>query len=226
MRILNIITIDGPASSGKTTIARLLAKKLNYLLLESGSLYRLVTYLLLSTSDLKNYLKDSQKLLKFLEDVFKEIRIKLLSEGTFIYWKKRLIKEELRSKDVENVVSKVAALKEVRDFLTNFMRKLAENKFIVAEGRDMGSVVFPYADLKIFLTASNEIRARRRFKEKLNKEANCKYEEVLENIKFRDELDSKRAVAPLTVPDGAYVIDTSYLTPEQVLNEILKLIEK
>ncbi|WP_038057255.1 (d)CMP kinase [Thermodesulfobacterium hydrogeniphilum] len=226
MRIFKIITIDGPASSGKTTISRLLAKKLNYLLLESGSLYRLVTYLLLSTSDLKNYLKDSQKLLKFLEDMFKEIEIKLLSEGTFIYWKERLIKEELRSKDVENVVSKVAALKEVRDFLTNFMRKLAENKSIVAEGRDMGSVVFPYADLKIFLTASDEVRARRRFKEKLNKESNCKYEEVLENIKFRDELDSKRAVAPLTVPDSAYVIDTSYLTPEQVLNEILKLIEK
>ncbi len=107
------------------------------------------------------------------------------------------------------------------------MRKVVEGKPIVAEGRDMGSVVFPYADLKIFLTANEEVRAQRRFKEELSKklrENNRGYEEIMSNIKLRDEIDSKRKVAPLTVPEGAYIIDTSYLTPEQVLEEILKLL--
>jgi len=227
MREVKIITIDGPASSGKTTIARMLAKKLNYFLLESGSFYRLVTYLLLKSSNLEVCLKGELNLNKFLEEIFKEIKIELSSEGTFIYYQGQLIKEELRSKEVENAVSQVAAIKEIREFLTNLMREVVEGKPIVAEGRDMGSVVFPYADLKIFLTANEEVRAQRRFKEEISKklrENNRRYEEIVSNIKLRDEIDSKRKVAPLTVPEGAYIIDTSYLTPEQVLEEILKLL--
>lgn len=228
MRKVRIITIDGPASSGKTTIAKMLAQKLNFPLLESGSLYRLITYFLLnSKKPLEIYLKDKKALVQYLKKIFTELKIELIPSGTFIYWKGKLLKEELRSKEVENMVSKVSAIKEIREFLTEFMRNLAKKNNLITEGRDMGSAVFPYADLKIFLTANEEIRAQRRFKEKAEKENIKKevlYKEVLNNIKFRDKLDSQREIAPLIIPEGAYIIDTSYLTPEEVLKEILKII--
>ena len=228
MRKIRIITIDGPASSGKTTIAKMLAQKLNFPLLESGSLYRLITYLLLnSKKPLEIYLKDKKALIQYLKKIFTEIKIELIPSGTFIYWKGKLLKEELRNKEVENMVSKVSAIKEIREFLTKFMRNLGKKNNLITEGRDMGSVVFPYADLKIFLTANEEIRAQRRFKEKAEKESSKKellYKEVLNNIKFRDKLDSQREIAPLIIPEGAYIIDTSYLTPKEVLEKILKII--
>ena len=228
MRKIRIITIDGPASSGKTTIAKMLAQKLNFPLLESGSLYRLITYFLLnSKKPLEVYLKDKKALIQYLKKIFTEIKIDLIPSGTFIYWKGKLLKEELRNEEVENMVSKVSAIKEIREFLTEFMRNLGKKNNLITEGRDMGSVVFPYADLKIFLTANEEIRAQRRFKEKAEKENIKKevlYREVLNNIKFRDKLDSQREIAPLIIPEGAYIIDTSYLTPKEVLEKILKII--
>ncbi|MBO8143750.1 MAG: (d)CMP kinase [Thermodesulfobacterium sp.] len=229
MEEIRIITIDGPASSGKTTVARMLAQKLNIPLLESGTLYRLVTYFLVNAEKPFNtYLEDKQALLQFLRKIFKETKIEITPLGTFIYWNGKLIKEELRNKEVENTVSQISAIKEVREFLTEFMRGLAEKSKLIAEGRDMGSVVFPYSDVKIFLTANEKIRAERRFKEKAEKEKIDKeflYKEVWDNIKFRDRLDSQRKIAPLTIPEGAYIIDTSYLTPEEVMNEILKIIK-
>jgi len=229
MREINIITIDGPASSGKTTVARMLAQKLSIPLLESGSLYRLVTYFLVNSGEpLNSYLEDKQTLLQFLREVFKETKIEITPSGTSIYWNGKLIKEELRSKEVEDTVSQVSAIKEVREFLTEFMRSIGEKNKLIAEGRDMGSIVFPYSDVKIFLTADEKIRAERRFKEKAEKEKIDKkslYKEVWDNIKFRDKLDSQRKVAPLTIPDGAYIIDTSSLISEEVMNEILKIIE-
>jgi len=228
MRKIKIITIDGPASSGKTTIAKMLAQKLNFPLLESGSLYRLITYFLLnSKKPLEFYLKDKKALIQYLKKIFTEIKIDLIPSGTFIYWKGKLLKEELRNEEVENMVSKVSAIKEIREFLTEFMRNLGKKNNLITEGRDMGSAVFPYADLKIFLTANEEIRAQRRFKEKAEKENIKKevlYREVLNNIKFRDKLDSQREIAPLIIPEGAYIIDTSYLTPKEVLEKILKII--
>lgn len=221
-----IITIDGPAGSGKTTIAKILSAKLNFLLLESGSLYRTVTYLWLKCPQpLNEFLKN---LKKFFEQ---EIKIKLLPSGTNIYLGNKLLKDELKSKEVEDKVSEISTIKEVRLFLTEFMRNLINkknNKNLIAEGRDMGNVVFPEADLKIFLTAKEEIRVQRRYKEIIDREKReLSYEEVLNNIKFRDKLDSERSIAPLIIPDGAYVIDTSYLTPEQIIEKILqKLKEK
>jgi len=224
MRKNKIITIDGPASSGKTTIARMLAQKLNIPLLESGALYRLITYLLVNSGkSFDKYLKNKDTLLNFLNEIFRKIKIELKPSGTHIYLNGEIISEELRNKEVEEMVSQVSASKEIREFLTKFMRSLATGS-LITEGRDMGSVVFPYADVKIFLTADEKIRAQRRFKEKAEKE-NCLYEEILKNIKLRDNLDSQRETSPLTIPEGAYIIDTSYLTPEQVLEEILKIIE-
>jgi len=229
MKKFKIITIDGPASSGKTTVAKMIAQKLNIPLLESGTLYRFVTYLLMKSEEpLQTYMENEKALINFLKETFKKVKIELTPAGTFIYWNGKLIKEELREKEVENLVSQVSANKEVREFLTEFMRELGKKGNLITEGRDMGSIVFPYADIKIFLTADEEIRAQRRFKEKMEKgvyKEKILYEEVFSNIKFRDKLDSKRKVAPLIIPEGAYIIDTSHLTPEEVLNEILKIIK-
>lgn len=223
---IKIITIDGPASSGKTTIAKLLAQKLGFLFLESGSLYRMATYLLLQNfKDIKEILKDEEKLKNFLEKNLRDVKIEFSQDGTKIKWKGKVLKDELRSKEVDENVSIVAEKKTIREILTKFMRELAKGKQIIAEGRDMGSVVFPYADLKVFLTANEEIRAKRRYKEIALKEKRT-LEEILENIKLRDKIDSKRKVAPLKIPEGAIIIDTSFLTPEEVLNKILEHIRK
>ncbi len=217
-----IITIDGPASSGKTTVARIISQKLNFLLLESGNLYRAVTYLWLEFQN--KFLENLDNLKKFFEQ---EIKIELLPSGTNIYWKDKLLKDELRSKEVEEKVSEISAIKEIRNFLTEFMRSFINRNNLVAEGRDMGNVVFPEADLKIFLTAREEIRAKRRYKQIIGKEKRKNlYKEVLENIKVRDRLDSEREIAPLIIPEGAYVIDTSYLTPEEVVEKILQKIRQ
>jgi cytidylate kinase len=229
MKKFKIITIDGPASSGKTTVAKMIAQKLNSPLLESGTLYRFVTYLLIkSEKSIQTYMKNEKALINFLKETFKKVKIELTPEGTYIYWNGNLVKEELREKEVENLVSQVSANKKVREFLTDFMRELGKKGSLITEGRDMGSFVFPYADIKIFLTADEEIRAQRRLKEKMEKgvyKGKILYEEVFSNIKLRDKLDSQREVAPLIIPEGAYIIDTSHLTPEEVLNEILKIIK-
>jgi cytidylate kinase len=229
MKKFKIITIDGPASSGKTTVAKMIAQKFKVPLLESGALYRFVTYLLIkSGKSIQTYMENEDLLINFLKEAFQKVKIELTSEGTFIYWNGKLIKEELRKEEVENMVSQVSANKKVREFLTEIMRKLGKEDSLITEGRDMGSFVFPYADIKIFLTANEEIRAQRRLKEKMGKviykDKNL-YEKVFNNIKFRDKLDSQREVAPLIIPEGAYIIDTSNLTPEEVLNEILKIIK-
>jgi cytidylate kinase len=222
---VKLITIDGPASSGKTTTARLLLKKLkeqkkNFVLLESGNFYRFATYLLLKKDKLNSFLENPSEEMSFFKEEFKNVKIELRDQGTFIFWKGRLIKEELRNKEVEDSVSLVSAVKEMREFLNEKMKELVKGKSVIAEGRDMGSVVFPEADLKVYLTADEKLRAERRFREKKDVEL----KEVEENIKKRDELDSRRKVAPLTIPEGAVIIDTGRLSPEKVVQKILSFI--
>lgn len=214
-----IVTIDGLASSGKSTIAKMLSQKLNFFLLESGNLYRLITFWFI------NYFQNKTYFLEEMKKQFEKVKIDLTSYGTLIYWKNKLLKEELKTKEIDEWVSKISAIREVREFLTYFMRKLSYGKNLIAEGRDMGSVVFPWAKIKIFLIAKDEIRAHRRYQEIISRNQEKRsYEEILQNLKKRDELDSQREVSPLTIPMGAHVIDTSYLSPEEVLEKILKLI--
>lgn len=229
MKKIQIITIDGPAASGKTTVAKMLAQKLNFSLLESGSLYRTVTYFLLnSEKPIDSYFENKQILFQFLENLLREIKVEISPSGTYIYWDGKLIKDRLKSKEVESKVSQVSAIKEVREILTDFMRNLGKKGELVAEGRDMGSVVFPHAEFKIFLTADERIRIERRFKEKVEKEEidrNFLSQEIWDNIRLRDKMDSERKIAPLIIPEGAYIIDTSYLTLEEVIDKIFKIIE-
>ncbi|MCI4453784.1 MAG: (d)CMP kinase [Thermodesulfobacterium sp.] len=212
-----IITIDGPAGSGKTTTARILAKRLGFDLLESGAFYRFVTYFLLkyssevSVSDFLLLSENKQRII--LQNVFKHLEVKLNPEGTFLYLNGKLLKDELREPEVEEWVSRVSALPVVREMVNEYLRSLVKGRKVVAEGRDMGSVVFPKATLKFYLDADVEVRAKRRAKD-------LKGFDVLETKKMilrRDELDSKREVAPLSIPEGAIVIDNSNLSIEEVV---------
>ncbi|NAZ30570.1 MAG: (d)CMP kinase [Caldimicrobium sp.] len=212
-----IITIDGPAGSGKTTTARILAKRLGFDLLESGAFYRFVTYFLLkhssevSVSDFLLLSEKEQRII--LQNVFKHLEVKLNSEGTILYLYGKPLKDELREPEVEEWVSRVSALPVVREMVNEYLRSLVKGRKVVAEGRDMGSVVFPKATLKFYLDADAEVRAKRRAKD-------LKGFDVLETKKMilrRDELDSKREVAPLSIPEGAIVIDNSSLSIEEVV---------
>jgi len=212
-----IITIDGPAGSGKTSTARILAKRLNFDLLESGAFYRFITYFLLkensniSVSDFLNLPSEEQR--KILQNIFEHLEVKLNSEGTTLVLNGKPLKDELRELSVEEWVSQVSALPVVREVVNEYLRRIVEGRKVVAEGRDMGSVVFPNAALKFYLDASLEVRVKRRAKDLKGVDE----DQAKENITKRDELDSKREVAPLTIPEGAITIDNSNLSIEEVV---------
>ncbi len=217
-----IVTIDGPASSGKTTVAKLLAKELGFLVLESGKFYRLFTYLLLKNEkEWRAILTDEERLKAFWKRILPELKIKVKKEGTAVYFRGELLEKELRLPEVEEAVSIVAKVEAVRNLVNSLLRELSKDKKLVAEGRDMGSVVFPEATLKIFLTADEKVRAERRAKDE-----GRPFEKVVENIKKRDKIDSTRKTAPLTIPEGAIVIDTTSLSPEEVLKVVIKELHK
>ncbi len=217
---IKIITIDGPSASGKTTIARLLAKTLGYDLLESGKFYRFLTYALLEAHGKEktiNLIKNPIDLKEEIRKIFEKIKVNLSPSGTEIEFNGRLIQEELKKEEVEEMVSLVAKEKVVREEVNSILRKASYGRRIVTEGRDMGSVVFPEAEFKIFLTASEEERLKRRAKERGK---SLKEVEIL--VIGRDKIDSTRKEAPLVIPEGAIVIDTTGKNPEEVLKEILQ----
>ncbi len=211
-----IITIDGRAGTGKTTVARLLAKKLGFLYVDTGAMYRIVAYLLLKK---KIALTDSKKLENFLKDFAFEIVDK---QGTPHYFTEgEEVTTAIRSQEVTSFVSEVAALPAVRQALAIIQRQMGEKGDVIFEGRDMGTVIFPHADLKIFLSASEEIAAKRRFLEIKEKETE---EEILKKMKKRDALDSMRDIAPLKKAEDAYEIDTTHMSIEEVVEKIISLI--
>jgi len=217
-----IITIDGPAGAGKTTIARALAQKLDIPLLESGALYRYLTWRLINEQKELNDFSSDQELRNYLKEKFKEIVVTLSKEGTFLSYNNKTLKEELRTKEVEELVSEVSANKIVREEITKFLRELVKEMKVVTEGRDMGSVVFPHADLKIYLTAELEERAKRRLKDVSDRD----FEEIKRNLEKRDLKDSTRSEAPLVIPEGAVIIDTTHMSIEEVLSKIEGLIKE
>ncbi len=217
-----VITIDGPAGSGKTTVARMLARHLGYGLLESGTLYRALTWLLVTQAPEALSGEDPARILDRIQEHLPRFSFELGSEGLRIRFDSRRLQEELRLPEVERRVSTVAAIPEVRKLVNDILQRLAQKGPVVAEGRDMGSVVFPEAPYKFFLSASPEVRARRRYLEWRAKGIPVSEEEVLRDIKARDEKDSSRSTAPLSIPEGAIVIDTSNLSPQEVLQVILR----
>ena len=221
-----VIAIDGFSSTGKSTIAKRLAKQLNYIYVDTGAMYRAVTYFALKNDFIKNKKLDSEALISSLQDM--NISFKFNDELGFaeVYLNGENIESEIRTLEVSSYVSHVATLSQVRRKLVEQQQLMGKGKGIVMDGRDIGTVVFPDAELKIFMTASVETRAKRRFKELLECEHNLSYDKVLENVITRDRIDSTREDSPLVIADNAIEIDNSHLNIEEQVETILKLVNK
>ena len=211
-----IIAIDGPAGSGKSTIAKLIAEDLGLVYLDTGAMYRLVTLKALNDGILGNL----DKIIKMLDNLNIDIK-----ENGF-YLDDIDVSEEIRKPVVSENVSDIAAIREVRKKMVDLQRKFSESKNVILDGRDIGTVVFPNADVKIFLVADAKERANRRYKELVAKGENVRIEEIYENILKRDEIDSTRKESPLKKADDAVEVDTTSKNIEEVKNEILNIIRK
>lgn len=217
---VDVITIDGPTSSGKNSVGFLLAKKLGYQYIDTGMIYRAGTYLVLKNHIL---LDDIQQITNVFQNLNLEIKsnnggLKILNNGEDLT-------NVLHTAEVTDNVSTVSAIKEVREVTKIIQRKLGDSKNTVMTGRDIGSEIFPSAKHKFFLTAKTEIRAKRRFDQLVKNDPNVKYEDVLKSMQERDRKDSERAVSPLRIPEGAIIIDNTYLTVEQTVKEMLSHIK-
>jgi|TARA_B100001059_G_scaffold45463_1_gene38162 cytidylate kinase len=220
------IAIDGHASTGKSSIAKKLAKSLGYLYINSGSMYRAVTLYAIENNLLELIDLDINKFIKKLKEnkiYFKKNENKSISE---IYLNKKNIENEIKSLRVSQKVSLIAAVPEIRKEMVKLQRNIDRTKGVVMDGRDIGSVVFPDADIKLFLTASPDIRAKRRHNEMINDGEIVNIKDVLENILVRDNLDTTRKDSPLVIEKDAIVIDNSYLSIEDQLAKILALINQ
>lgn len=210
-----IVAIDGPAGAGKSTIAKHVASALGIPYLDTGALYRALA-LFLDSRGIPPL--ESDRLLFALNEVSLEIN------GKEIFLEGRNVGTEIRTPRIDSIVSAYAALPMVRNRLLDLQRAQGEKKGIVADGRDMGTVVFPHAHVKIFLTASDEERARRRFTELRDRKEKADYKDVLEMIRERDRADSSRETAPLKKADDALVLLTDGLTIEEVTEKVLAMI--
>lgn len=210
-----IVTIDGPAGSGKSTLSKLLAAKLGYRFLDTGATYRAVTYLIQ-----KNYLPVAEG--SALDAILDTVEVKF--EGSRVVVNGEDVTEAIRTPEVEKSVSEVSAMPSVRKRMVDIQRRIAAAGDYVAEGRDMGSVVFPDAKVKFYLDASPEERARRRFEQNRAKGMSADYDTILAEIRRRDAYDSSREISPLTIPVNACVIDTTGLSIEQVLHKMLSIV--
>ena len=211
-----IIAIDGPAGSGKSTIAKLIAEDLGLVYLDTGAMYRLVTLKALNDGILGNL----DKIIKMLDNLNIDIK-----ENGF-YLDDIDVSEEIRKPVVSENVSDIAVIREVREKMVDLQRKSSESKNVILDGRDIGTVVFPNADVKIFLVADAKERSNRRYKELVAKGENVRIEEIYENILKRDEIDSTRKESPLKKADNAIEVDTTSKNIEEVKNEILNIVRK
>ena len=215
------IAIDGFSSCGKSTLAKALAKKLNYAFVDSGAMYRAVTlYFLENQLDYKD--EEAVRL------ALKHIRIRFRHDGqqNRTILNGRDVEKEIRKMFVSDKVSEVAAISLVRRAMVNQQQLMGKEKAIVMDGRDIGTVVFPEAEIKIFLTAHPDIRAQRRYKELLHKGLEVNLAEVKANLQERDHIDSTRADSPLKKAEDAVVIDNSYLSPEEQVEKVMELVRE
>jgi CMP/dCMP kinase len=220
MPVSNLITIDGPSGSGKGTVCHILAKKLQWHLLDSGALYRILAY-----AALQQNIPLTDK--SCLADLALTLDVSFVSNGSGVdtLLSNENIGDKLRTEEVGQAASEVAAIEEVRSALLARQKAFLKNPGLIADGRDMGTVVFPEAKVKIFLDASAEERAQRRFNQLHDKGFNVSIAQILSEIKERDFRDRNRAVAPLRPADDAVVIDSTSLTIDQVVQQILTLVE-
>lgn len=202
-----IIAVDGPSGSGKSSISKEIAKKLNIQYLDTGAMYRLLAL----------YLEENN--LEFSKEVLKDFNIK--QSGETFYLNGVDVSKKIRTNDISKKASDISKIKEVREYMVDLQRKISKSHSVILDGRDISTVVFPNADFKIFLTASVEVRAKRRFLQ----DKTLSYDKILEDIQKRDYQDMNRKNSPLRIAKGATVIDTSQMTKEQVIQKIISLVK-
>ena len=218
-----IITIDGWSSCGKSTLAKQMAKELGYIYIDSGAMYRAITlYFLRHHIDWTN----NEEVQKALENVSLEFNYNAKSSQSEIFLNGENVEYMIRDMVIAENVSEVATIKAVRAFAVAAQQKMGKKKGIVMDGRDIGTTVFPNAELKIFMTADISVRVERRFKEMFEKNPNITIEEVKNNLEMRDYIDSNREVSPLRKADDAIVIDNTHISMEQQLKFALNLLEE
>ena len=208
----NIITIDGPSASGKGSLAKALAKELSFILLDSGLLYRAYSYCF-----------DHSQNHSHAAELFSNLNIKSIDNEMHVFENEKDITSILRHEGVAKSASELSSLKETRENLINFQRDLASDRGLVADGRDMGTVVFPDAGTKIFLVADAEVRAERRFLELQNAGQEVNMRDLIDDIRLRDEADKAREISPLIPADDSIELNSSNLTPQEVLKIVLKI---
>ncbi|GGZ52437.1 (d)CMP kinase [Mesonia mobilis] len=218
-----IIAIDGYSSTGKSTIAKQLAKVLGYVYVDTGAMYRAVTLYALQHDLISKDEFLKEKLIESLPDIQLQFHFNAEKGFAEIYLNGKNVEEKIRTLEVSNYVSQVAAVPEVRKKQVEQQHKFGKEKGIVMDGRDIGTVVFPEAELKLFMTASAETRAQRRYDELLQKGEKVTFEEVLENVKSRDHIDSTRKDSPLLQAPDAVVIDNSEMSLNEQFEKILAL---
>ena len=212
-----VVTIDGPAGAGKSTVAKRAAHELGIKYLDTGAIYRAIA-LILAKSEIR---PDSEE---FLREALSEIKIELRENSVLV--NDFDVSGEIRTPEVDELASIYSAVPAVREALLGLQKEQENYGSLVAEGRDVGSVVFPDAKVKFFLTASPEARAKRRYLERISKGKEADYEEILNSIKQRDIHDSTRELAPLSVPEGAVYLDTSDMTEDEVINFIINHVKE
>ena len=220
-----IIAIDGYSSTGKSTLAKTLAKVLGYTYIDTGAMYRAVSLHALQSA----YVSESTINEKALIADLNHIQISFTlgeASNSVVCLNGVQVESEIRGMEVSNCVSRISAIPEVRSFLVNQQQEMGAKKGVVMDGRDIGSVVFPHAELKLFMTAKEEIRAQRRYEELRSKGVHVDLESVKSNIAERDYRDTNRKIAPLVQVDDAIVLDNSTLTPEEQLDWVLGKVQQ
>ena len=210
------IAIDGHSSCGKSTMAKDLARRIGYVYIDTGAMYRAVTLFAMRHNLIANGQVDAAKLQEEMGNIHISLRLNPETQRPDTYLNGECVEREIRTMEVSRHVSLIAALPFVRSAMVEMQREMGKEKGVVMDGRDIGTVVFPHAELKIFVTASAEVRAQRRYDELTAKGEKCNYEEILENVKERDRIGSTRETSPLRQAEDAIVLDNTHMTiPEQ-----------
>ena len=216
-----IIAVDGPSAAGKSYLSKKISEILNIIYIDTGAMYRAVAlYFMQNNIDMEN----DDKVQEALENI--EIKFKRIDNELHIFLNAVDVSSDIRTEEIGMMASKVSAIKKVRYDMVNRQRKLAEEDSVILDGRDIGSVVFPNADLKIYLTADENERARRRHIDLKAKGIECMHEEVLEDIKKRDYNDINKPISPLIKTDDAVLMDTTNMTIEEEVEEIIRLLKE
>ena len=214
------VAIDGPAGAGKSTVAKAAAKKLEYIYVDTGALYRTI-----ALNAVRNgVIDDTDKIIKMLDNT--KVELKYIDGVQAVYLNGEDVSAFIRTPEISMGASKVSAIPKVREFLLDLQRDIAKNNNVIMDGRDIATVVLPNADVKIFLFASPECRAKRRYDELIEKGESVMYEDVLADVNQRDYQDSHREIAPLKPSEDSVMCDTSELNLEESINEVIRIVKE